>query len=200
METQQIGQRVDVVRVADAFVALVHRVPKARREPRACGRCDVVLTVDGLEFPAQPVTAIATNRERAQYLAQLGVQRGSADEEYLRSLKRNFLLDSAGSELQNIQKLDKKRIDIWITDTLASAYYQAKTGVQLKQHFIFRTTLRALACHANTSNILISKLSASLKKHYKTGRINDIILEHTKNLKFSPSNFEIKNNQNKKRQ
>lgn len=138
--------------------------------------------------------SLADNKLKFRVLAdiqdkQLGVQRGSADEEYLNNIKRSFRIDPAGSELQNIKKLDKKRIDIWITDTLASTYYQTITNIKLQHHFIFRTTLRALACHIDTPNSVIKKLSERLKTLYKTGLIKQIVLKHTQNSNHSTKLF-----------
>ncbi len=112
----------------------------------------------------------------------VGVLRGSAQEEYLRTTKIPFRVDEASSELQNLKKLTKRRIKIWATDAIMAPYYAEQEGVKIKRQFIFQSTLRGLACHISTPDSVIDLLTERLKLLYKNGRIKEIFFSYTNKL------------------
>lgn len=111
---------------------------------------------------------------------RIGTLSGSGLETYLTSAKIPFQVDAAGSAKQNIEKLRLGRTQLWATDELVGAYYSDETGIALKPQFWFLTVLRGLACHSETSDELIEKLTTHLKTLYQNGTIEEIYRAYSK--------------------
>ena len=114
---------------------------------------------------------------------RIGTLSGSGLENYLTTAKIPFQVDAAGSAKQNIEKLRLGRTQLWATDELVAAYHSDVTGVALKPQFWFLTVLRGLACHIDTDDKLIEKLTIQLKSLYGNGTIEGIYQDYSK--KFS---------------
>ncbi len=111
----------------------------------------------------------------------IGALRGGDEEEYLQGsgFKK---VQTANDELNNAKKLEKDRVSLWATDSILGPYYAQKAGFSVKQQLAFRSTLRALACHIETPEETVEKLSASLKAMYADGTVKKIFTEYTKDL------------------
>ncbi len=78
----------------------------------------------------------------------IGAMRGSGDAEYLKSF--GFTVDEVSAQEQNVEKLLKKRIQVWATDVLSANYFVHKTNTKdrmPKQVLTFRRSLASLACN-----------------------------------------------------
>lgn len=113
----------------------------------------------------------------------IGALRGSDEEEYLQGsgFKK---VQTANDELNNAKKLEKNRIALWATDSILGPYYAQKAGFTVKQQLVFRSTLRALACHIDTSDETVDKLTSSLKEMYSDGTVKKIFTDYTKDLEI----------------
>ena len=113
----------------------------------------------------------------------IGVLRGSDEEQYLEG--NGFpKIQAANDELNNAKKLGSKRVSLWATDSILGPYYAQKAGISVKQEVVFRSTLRALACHIDMSEGVVESLSASLKEMYRDGTVKKIFTEYTKDLEI----------------
>lgn len=111
----------------------------------------------------------------------VGVLRGSDEEQYLKGV--GFpKIQEANDELNNAKKLDSKRMSLWATDSILGPYYAQKAGISVKQEVVFRSTLRALACHIAMPENVVESLSESLKQMYNDGTVKKIFTEYTKDL------------------
>lgn len=113
--------------------------------------------------------------EDARYL-EIGSYAGSAIVDYLSNLK--FIVRTTTKEENNIHKLTHNRIDIWAADTNTAKYYAKKNNVQIKEHVVFFTTLRALACNIGVSKPIIDKLRYTLKEMYEDGSVTAVMKKY----------------------
>ncbi len=113
----------------------------------------------------------------------VGVLRGSDEEQYLTGV--GFpKIQEANDELNNAKKLGSNRMTLWATDSILGPYYAKKAGVSIKQEVVFRSTLRALACHIDMPESVVESLSNSLKSMYSDGTVKKIFTDYTKGLEI----------------
>jgi len=114
---------------------------------------------------------------------KIGALRGSDEEEYLQGHGYEQV-ETVSKEVGNVRKLSKNRIDLWATDSILGPYYAHKADLSVKQQIVFRSTLRALACHIDTSDQTVDKLTKSLKAMYSDGTVKSIFTKYTKDLEI----------------
>lgn len=104
--------------------------------------------------------------------SRLGALRGSGDAEYLKGL--GYIVEEANTQDQNIQKLQKNKIDFWAADILSADFYGKKSGDRAsapKLVYVFRKSLSSLACNAKTPKADIDALQAIFEVMIKNGTI-----------------------------
>jgi len=107
----------------------------------------------------------------------IGTYNGSAVAEYLTSWGYNVYVTPR--DAPNIQRLIKKRIDIWAADTLVAKYLATKHKItKMKEQLVYFSTLRALACNTKVPEMKVNKLRQELKLMYTDGTIEKIISKY----------------------
>ncbi|MDX1450983.1 MAG: transporter substrate-binding domain-containing protein [Oleiphilaceae bacterium] len=140
----------------------------------------VLVTQSALFSPPDAKFDLAVLADARPY--KIGVYRGSALEEYLQGAGFDFDVQAANSEEKNAKKLNSGRVDIWAADAVAGPYYAKKANVRLKQQIIFSSTLRAIACHIDTPDSEVERLTDVLKGMYGDGTVKRIFTTYTKDL------------------
>lgn len=108
---------------------------------------------------------------------KIGTYNGSAVAEYLSSW--GYDVKMTPKDAPNIKKLRSKRIDVWAADTLSAKYLAKKHEMtNIKEQLVYFSTLRALACNINVSDMKISKLQQELKLMYTDGTIEKILSKY----------------------
>jgi len=86
---------------------------------------------------------------------------GSGVGEYL--LSRGFKVVEVSSAKLGPNMLAHKRFDLWVSDTRTAEALNSAEGPTLgKPQLVFLSTLRAMGCHPDTSNISLELLQAAL--------------------------------------
>ncbi len=107
----------------------------------------------------------------------IGTYNGSAVAEYLTSWGYNVYMTPR--DAPNIQRLMKKRIDVWAADTLSAKYLANKHKItNMKEQLVYFSTLRALACNTKVDEVKVTKLQQELKLMYTDGTIEKIISKY----------------------
>lgn len=105
---------------------------------------------------------------------RIGSYLGSSTGEYLSSF--SYRVDLATKNDANLHKMEAGRIDLWASDIL-SAYYLSKqeniriTGSRLN----FFTSLRAIGCHEDLDEKVLSAMRDALQDMYKTSQMKGIL-------------------------
>jgi polar amino acid transport system substrate-binding protein len=103
----------------------------------------------------------------------LGSYLGSGVGEYLESF--GFNVDFASRNDLNAGKLSKKRIDLWVSDTISARYLAKEDGFPLNDpELVFLTTVRAMGCHLNVDKRLVETMQEVLYGMYKDKTIEKI--------------------------
>lgn len=103
----------------------------------------------------------------------LGSYLGSGVGEYLESF--GFRVDFASRNDLNAGKLAKKRIDLWVSDTISAQYLAKKDRFQLKEpELVFLTTVRAMGCHLGVDKRLVETIQEVLFGMYRDKTISKI--------------------------
>lgn len=104
---------------------------------------------------------------------RLGGYAGDAVAQYL--IARNFDVDLANSDVQNVRKLQAGRIDYWATGKYIGAQLVAREkAANLKPILTFNTTFMYLACYLGISDQLVGQLNDTLRKMQKDGTVAKI--------------------------
>ncbi|MFC3532751.1 substrate-binding periplasmic protein [Vogesella facilis] len=104
---------------------------------------------------------------------RLGGYAGDAVAQYL--IARNFDVDLANTDVQNVRKLQAGRIDYWATGKYIGAQLVAREkAANLRPILTFNTTFMYLACHAGSSDQLVAQLNDTLRKMQKDGTVAKI--------------------------
>lgn len=91
---------------------------------------------------------------------------GSGVGEYL--LSRGFNLIEVSSAKLGPNMLAHKRFDLWVSDTRTAEALSSAAGATLgKPDLVFLSTLRAMGCHPDTSNVSIELLQSALLQMLK---------------------------------
>jgi len=107
----------------------------------------------------------------------IGTYNGSAVAEYLTSW--GYKVYMTPRDAPNIQRLMKKRIDVWAADTLSAKYLENKHKItNMKEQLVYFSTLRALACNTKVPETKVNKLQQELKLMYTDGTIEKIITKY----------------------
>ena len=104
---------------------------------------------------------------------RIGSYNGSAAAEYLDGI--GYDIKTVVNDMQNIKKLNRKRIDLWAADPLSVRHFSALEGVELDEKLVYFTTLRALACSLQTPESIVEKLQKELNAMYADGTIEKIL-------------------------
>ncbi|MBX9755951.1 MAG: hypothetical protein K2X80_14445 [Pseudomonadaceae bacterium] len=92
---------------------------------------------------------------------------GSGVGEYL--LSRGFNVVEVSSAKLGPNMLAHKRFDLWVSDTRTAEALNASAGPALgKPALVFLSTLRAMGCHPDTSNISLELLETALLQLLRT--------------------------------
>ena len=113
---------------------------------------------------------------------RLGALRGSGDAEYLKGL--GYVVEEANNQDQNIQKLQRNKIDLWATDILSADYFgkqSGNSGNAPKLVYIFRKSLSSRACNARTPRAAIDALQAAFDAMIKNGSVKEEVLPPNRN-------------------
>jgi hypothetical protein len=103
----------------------------------------------------------------------LGSYLGSGVGEYLESF--GFNVDYASRNDLNAGKLEKKRIDLWVSDTISAKYMAKEDRFELKEpELIFFTTVRAMGCNLDVESGLVDTIQDVLSGMYKDKTIAKI--------------------------
>lgn len=104
---------------------------------------------------------------------RLGGYSGDAVAQYL--IARNFDVDLANSDVQNVRKLQAGRIDYWATGKYIGAQLVAREKVSnIRPVLTFNTTFMYLACNLGLSDQLVGQLNDTLRKMQKDGTVAKI--------------------------
>lgn len=104
---------------------------------------------------------------------RLGGYTGDAVAQYL--IARNFEVDLASNDAQNVRKLLAGRIDFWATGKYSGAMLVAREkAANLKPILTFNNTYMYLACHAGTADQQVGYLNELLAKMQKDGTVAKI--------------------------
>jgi hypothetical protein len=91
---------------------------------------------------------------------------GSGVGEYL--LSRGFNVVEVSSAKLGPNMLAHKRFDLWVSDTRTAEALNSSAGPKLgPAALVFLSTLRAMGCHPDTSNVSIELLQATLLQMLK---------------------------------
>ncbi len=115
---------------------------------------------------------VLNNLEEARRY-RLGGYSGDALAQYL--IARNFDVDLATQDEQNIRKLLAGRIDYWATGKYSGSLLLAREKVSnVRAVLTFNTTFLYLACNIGMSDHLVSQLNDTLRKMQKDGTVAKI--------------------------
>ena len=104
---------------------------------------------------------------------RIGGYSGDALAQYL--IARNFDVDLATQDEQNIRKLLAGRIDYWATGKYSGSLLLAREKVSnVRAVLTFNTTFLYLACNIGMSDHLVSQLNDTLRKMQKDGTVAKI--------------------------
>ncbi|SCK11507.1 ABC transporter substrate-binding protein [Vogesella sp. LIG4] len=104
---------------------------------------------------------------------RLGGYAGDAVAQYL--IARNFDVDLANSDEQNVRKLQAGRIDYWATGKYIGAQLAAREKAgNIRPVLTFNTTFMYLACNLGLSDQLVGQLNDTLHKMQKDGTVAKI--------------------------
>lgn len=110
----------------------------------------------------------------------LGSYLGSGVGEYLESF--GFNVDYASRNDLNAGKLSKKRIDLWVSDTISAKYIAKEDHFELKKpELIFLTTVRAMGCNLDVDRRLLDTLQDVLTGMYKDKTVAKIYEQFDRN-------------------
>lgn len=108
---------------------------------------------------------------------RLGALRGSGDAEYLKGL--GYVVEEANTQDQNIQKLQRNKIDLWATDILSAEYFGKQSSNRAnapKLVYVFRKSLSSLACNVKTPRAAIEALQTAFDAMIKIGSVKEEML------------------------
>ena len=89
--------------------------------------------------------------------------------------KKGFSLDYVAKDYLNVRKLDRDRIDLWATGHLLGPYYAKENDVEdLEVALVFKETIMSIAFNSSTSDAIIDKLNAELRKMEEEGVLERI--------------------------
>ena len=104
---------------------------------------------------------------------RLGGYSGDAIAQYL--ISKNFDVDLASTDLQNVRKLVAGRIDFWASGKYSGAMLAAREkAANIRPVFTFNTTFMYLACHPQMEDRTVSLLNDTLEKMRKDGTVAKI--------------------------
>ncbi|WP_174873435.1 substrate-binding periplasmic protein [Vogesella oryzae] len=104
---------------------------------------------------------------------RLGGYSGDALAQYL--IARNFDVDLANNDVQNVRKLQAGRIDYWATGKYSGALLLAREKISnVRPVLTFNTTFLYLACNVGMNDQLVSQLNDTLRKMQKDGTVAKI--------------------------
>ena len=108
----------------------------------------------------------------------IGAVRGSGDAQYLKAF--GFKVDEVSSQEQNLEKLLRKRIDVWATDAMSAQYFihRAKSSERIpKEALTFRRSLASLACNSKMPPADVAALQKALDVMIGNGSLQRITSE-----------------------
>jgi polar amino acid transport system substrate-binding protein len=109
----------------------------------------------------------------------IGSYLGSGVGEYLENL--GFNVDYAARNELNARKLEKKRIQLWASDTVSAGLLIQEHELAIDQpELVILTTLQAMACHRGMPRELIKHLQATLLAMYRDGSLQQLYAGYQK--------------------
>lgn len=136
----------------------------------------IYITTSGLFVAPQSTEQLVVLSDARKLL--VGAMRGSGDAEYLKSF--GFNVDEVSAQEQNVEKLLRKRIQVWATDVLSARYFVQKTNTKdrmPKEALTFRRSLASLACNVKMPSGDVLKLQNALDGMIKDGSLQRITSE-----------------------
>lgn len=108
---------------------------------------------------------------------RIGGYSGDAVAQYL--IARNFDVDMANSDVQNVRKLQAGRIDYWATGKYSGERYLANEKADnIVQVLTFNTTFMYLACNRHLPDATFQKLDGALRSMQKDGSAAKITAQY----------------------
>ncbi|WP_168188159.1 ABC transporter substrate-binding protein [Hahella sp. CCB-MM4] len=130
----------------------------------------ILITRHGFYSNASDKYDIRTLQDARPYV--IGSYLGSGVGEYLE--KYGFNVDFVSSNDLNILKLQRKRVDLWATDTISAARLIYENDLQFKLVHTFLTTLRAMGCHLSLPQEIVGRLQSELMGMYQDGSVETL--------------------------
>ncbi len=120
--------------------------------------------------PDKPVKLITLDDARPY---KLGSYLGSGVGEYLESF--GFTVEYAGRNELNARKLEKKRIDLWASDTLSASFLINDNRLAISDpELVFFTTVRAMGCNLSVDPAIVKRLQKTITAMYRDGTVGRI--------------------------
>ena len=104
---------------------------------------------------------------------RLGGYSGDAIAQYL--ISKNFEVDLASTDVQNVRKLVAGRIDFWATGKYSGATLATREkAADIRPVMTFNTTFMYLACHPRMDDRTVALLNSTLDRMRKDGTVAKI--------------------------
>lgn len=120
--------------------------------------------------PDKPIKLVTLDDARSY---KLGSYLGSGVGEYLESF--GFEVEYAGRNELNARKLEKKRIDLWASDTLSASFLIKDNRLAISDpELVFFTTVRAMGCNLSVDPEIVKRLQKTITAMYRDGTVDRI--------------------------
>lgn len=105
---------------------------------------------------------------------RIGSYLGSSIGEYLSSF--SYRVDLATKNNANLHKMEAGRIDLWASDILSAYYLSKEENIRISgSRLNFFTSLRAIGCHEDLDEKVLSAMRDALQDMYKTSQMKRIL-------------------------